>query len=144
MPGIDPSQVPFFPVGFMNADHAVELRMLNELEEALAAHRRGQGGVDAILEKLSVFAVSAREHFLREESLMREARYPAYAAHKAEHDRFLADMNEEARAFRQRGDGERLARYLFRTLPDWFVTHVRTMDLAAARSSAPSRGPRAP
>jgi hemerythrin len=143
MAEIDPSQVPNFPVGFMNADHAVEVRMLNDLEAALSAHRRGQGSLEAVLEKLSIFAVSAREHFLREESLMREARYPAYAAHKAEHDRVLADMNQEARAFREGGDGERLARYLFRTLPDWFVTHVRTMDLAAARSSAPSPTPRA-
>ncbi len=144
MPGrIDPSQVPFFPVGFMNADHAAEVRMLNDLEAALSAHRLGQGSVDAVLERLSVFAVSAREHFLREESLMREAHYPAYAAHKAEHDRVLAQMNEEARAFRERADGERLAKYLFQTLPDWFLAHVRTMDLAAARSSAPGRGPRA-
>jgi hemerythrin len=141
MPEIDPSQVPQFPVGFMNADHALEVRMLNDLESALSAHRRGQGSLEAVLEKLSIFAVSAREHFLREESLMREAQYPAYAAHKAEHDRVLSEMNEEARVFRERGDGERLARYLFRTLPDWFVTHVRTMDLVAAKSSAGS-GPR--
>jgi hemerythrin len=144
MAEIDPSQVPFFPVGFMNADHALEARMLNELEEALSAHRRGQGSIEAVLEKLSVFAVSAREHFLREESLMRESQFPAYPAHKAEHDRVLAEMNEEARAFRERGDGERLAKYLFQTLPDWFVAHVRTMDLLAARSSASGRGPRAP
>lgn len=143
MAEIDPSQVPNFPVGFMNADHALEVRMLNELEAALTAHRRGQGSLEAVLEKLSIFAVSAREHFLREESLMREAQYPAYAAHKAEHDRVLADMNEEARAFRERGDGERLARYLFQTLPNWFVAHVRTMDLAAAKSSAASTAPRA-
>lgn len=144
MAEIDPSQVPFFPVGFMNADHALEAQMLNDLEEALAAHRRGQGSLEAVLEKLSVFAVSAREHFLREESLMRESHFPAYPAHKAEHDRVLAEMNEEARAFRERGDGERLARYLFQTLPDWFVAHVRTMDLLAAKSSAPGRGPRTP
>ncbi len=140
---IDPSQVPNFPVGFMNADHALEMRMLNELEAALTAHRRGEGPLEAVLEKLSIFAVSAREHFLREESLMREAHYPAYPAHKAEHDRVLADMNEEARAFRERGDGERLARYLFQALPEWFVTHTRTMDLAAAKSSASSVAPRA-
>lgn len=138
---IDPAQVPYFPVGFMNADHADEVRMLNEVEAALSAQRRGEGTLEAVLEKLSVFAVHAREHFLREESLMREARFPAYAAHKAEHDRVLAQMNAEASAFRERGDGERLAKYLFQTLPDWFVTHVRTMDLVAARSSASTTVP---
>ena len=32
---------------------------------------------------------------------MREAGFPAYLAHKAEHDRVLAEMDVEAHAYRQ-------------------------------------------
>lgn len=144
MPEIDPARIPRLPVDFMNADHALEVRMLNELEAALSAHRRGQGPLGAVLEKLSVFAVHTREHFMREEALMREARFAAYAMHKAVHDRALAEMNEEAQAFREREDGERLARYLFQKLPDWCVNHIRTMDLVTARSIGSGPTPRAP
>ena len=142
MPEIDPSQLPHLPVPFMNQDHALEVRMLNELGAALSAHRRGQGTLEAVLEKLSLLAVHTRDHFMREESLMRETRFPAYPVHKAEHDRVLAEMDAEARAFRERGDGERLARYLFEALPAWFLNHIRSMDLVTARSTGSGPAPR--
>src|SRR5512145_3488726 len=110
MAQIDPARMPDLPVPSMNADHVHELRLVNELEAALAAHARGEGTLGHILERLSLLAVHTREHFLREEAMMREARYPAYAAHKAEHDRVLAEMDAEARTFRQHGDAARLSR----------------------------------
>ncbi len=130
---IDLAQLPDLPIPFMNADHAREARLVNDIEAALAAHARGEGTLGEILERLSLLAVLSRDHFLREEAMMREARFPAYPAHKAEHDRVLADMDAEARAFRERGDAARLSRYLFEALPAWFLNHDRTMDVVAAR-----------
>ena len=71
---------------------------------------------------------------------MRETRFPAYPAHKAEHDRVLAEMDAEARAFRDTGGGERLSRYLAEALPSWFVNHIRTMDAVTAGFLARERG----
>ncbi|HEX9243195.1 MAG TPA: hemerythrin family protein [Anaeromyxobacter sp.] len=133
MPRLDAATLPDLPLEFMNADHAREVALVNELEDALAAYARGDGPVASILVRLSLLAVHTREHFLREESTMREARFPAYPVHKAEHDRVLAGMDAEARAFRAGGDPERLARYLRETLPEWFEGHVRTMDVVTAR-----------
>ncbi len=135
---IDASQVVQVPLPFMNADHAEEVRLLERLGEALAAHRL-DGDLAPVLERLALLAVHTREHFLREEQVMREARFPAYPAHKAEHDRVLAGMDEEARRFRESGDGARLSRYLFEAVPAWFVEHIRTMDLVTAAFVA-SRG----
>jgi hemerythrin len=132
MPEIDPTQLPILPVAFMNADHAREAQLVNDIEVALAALGRGEGTLGQIVERLSLLAVHTREHFLREESMMREARFPAYPVHKAEHDRVLSEMDREARAFRERGDAERLSRYLFEALPAWFVHHIRTMDSVTA------------
>jgi hemerythrin len=133
MTEIDPAQIPDLLLPSMNTDHAREMRLVNDVEAAVAAHRRGEGSVDHIVERLSLLAVHTREHFLREETFMREARFPAYSAHKAEHDRVLAEMNTEARAFREHGDAERLSRYLQGALPAWYLDHTRTMDVAAAR-----------
>ncbi len=140
---IDPKELPELPLSFMNEGHAREIAQLNDLEEDLAAHARGApGGLDGVLAKLALLAVSTREHFLREETAMREGRFAAYAAHKAEHDRVLADMDREARLFRTTGDAERLASYLFEVLPTWYRTHVQTMDVATARYLA-DHAPRA-
>jgi hemerythrin len=134
MARIEPSRLPTLPVAFMNADHAQEVQLLNELDAALTAHARGEGTMDAVLEKLALLAVHTREHFLREEAAMREARFHATLIHKMEHDRVLSEMDREARTFRVEGDVARLSRYLFETLPAWFVLHIRTMDTVTAHA----------
>lgn len=131
--------LPQLPVAFMNADHAREARLVNDVEAALDAYARGEGTLVAVVEKLSVLAVHTREHFLREESLMREAGFPAYAAHKAEHDRVLADLDAEVRLFRERGDAARLSRFVRETLPAWYLHHTRTMDQVTSRFAAERR-----
>ncbi len=140
MTELDPAQLPDLPIPFMNEDHAREAGLVNDLEAALAAHARGEGTLGPILERLSLLAVHTREHFLREEAMMREARFPAYPVHKQEHDRVLAEMDAEARAFRVRGDAARLSRYLGEALPAWFMNHIRTMDVVTARFVA-GQGP---
>jgi hemerythrin len=130
---VDSSRIPELPLAFMNTDHAQEVRLLEDLGEALSAHRDGKGTLGAVVERLSLLAVHTREHFLREEQVMRENRFPAYSAHKGEHDRVLAEMDAEARRFREGGDPARLWTYLFETVPTWFVDHIRTMDSVTAR-----------
>ena len=93
---VDPSLLPDLPLPFMNRDHAEEFRLLEELGAALEAHGHGNGTAGEILERLAILAVQTREHFLHEESVMREAGFPAYLPHKAEHDRVLAEMDVEA------------------------------------------------
>jgi hemerythrin len=137
---IEPGELPELPVPFMNEDHHRELTLVNDIEDALAAHGRGDaGGFEDVLAKLALLAVHTREHFLREETAMRETRFPAYPVHKAEHDRVLAHMDLEARLFREHGDADRLSRYLFESLPAWFRGHVRTMDVVTAEFIAARR-----
>lgn len=135
MSRIEPSELPELPVAFMNDDHRREVGLVNDLAEALAAHARGGGAetLEPVLGRLALLAVQMREHFLREETAMRVSRFPGYQVHRAEHDRVLAEMDREARLFRQQGDGERLSRYLFEVLPTWYRGHVRAMDAVAAQ-----------
>jgi hemerythrin len=136
---IDASQVPKLPLAFMNADHAEEVRLLEELGQALSVHRAGEGSLEPVIERLALLAVHTREHFLREEQVMRETGFPAYPVHKAEHDRVLSEMDSEARRFREGGDPARLWTYLFQEVPAWFVHHIRTMDHMTARFVVGSR-----
>lgn len=144
MAKIEPERLPQLPVPFMNADHVREARLVNDVEAALEAHRRGEGTLGAVVETLSVLAVQTREHFMREETAMREAGFPAYLVHRAAHNRVLTEMDAEARAFRDSGDGERLSRYLAEVLPAWFANHVRTMDTVTAGYLGRQRAPAAP
>jgi hemerythrin len=137
---IAPEELPELPVPFMNDDHHREIGLVNDLEEALAAHAGGgPETLEPVLAKLALLAVQTREHFLREETAMRVSGFPAYPVHKAEHDRVLAEMDREARLFRQRGDAGRLSRYLFEVLPTWYRGHVRAMDVVAAQYVAARR-----
>jgi hemerythrin len=137
MSRIEPEELPPLPLPFMNDDHLREIGLVNDVAEALAAHDPGDPStLDPVLAKLALLAVQMREHFGREEMAMRVSRFPGHAGHKAEHDRALAEMDREARLFRQRGDAERLSRYLFEVLPTWYRAHVRSMDAAAAQHVA--------
>jgi len=140
---VDAAQLAQLPVEFMNADHEKEFQLLEALGEALAAERRGAAGLELVLERLAVLAVHTREHFLREEGAMREARYPGLAAHKAEHDRVLAEMDAEARRYRAGGEAALLERYLLEALPAWWFAHIRNHDGAAALHLAARASPEA-
>lgn len=138
MPYVDPKKVADLPLPFMSDDHAEEFRLLERLGEALGSDG-APPSFDAVLERLALLAVHTREHFLREEGAMRAARFSGYLAHKAEHDRLLSEMDEEARRFREHGDAAALRRYLFDVIPGWYLHHTNTMDLAAARFVAERR-----
>ena len=138
MPYVDPTKVAELPLPFMSDDHAEEFRLLEQLGDALGANG-APPSLDAVLERLALLAVHTRGHFLREETAMRTAGFSGYASHKAEHDRLLTEMDEEARRFRERGDATRLRRYLFDVVPGWYLHHTNTMDLAAARFIAERR-----
>lgn len=130
---VDRSHFPVLPVDFMNADHEEEFRLLEQVGDALEAQGAGAAGEALVLERLALLAVHSRENFLREEIAMRAARFPDTEAHRAEHDKALAEMDAEVRRFRETGDRERLREYLLDAVPSWFETHIGTTDLLAAR-----------
>ena len=142
---IDASQVPELPLAFMNADHAQEVQLLEDLGEALTAHRSDPSQLDAVLERLSLLAVHTREHFLREEQAMRETGFPAYPMHKAEHDRVLAEMDLEARRFREGGHPVKGQQRHDRSYTPYLPHHAFPpcrLGSAGSRCPRPRRSPR--
>jgi hemerythrin len=136
MPLPDPAALPQVALRFMNEDHAAEAVLLADLADALRALRAGTGPAAPVHARLEALASHTREHFEREEATMRDARFPPYPVHKAEHDRVLAELEREARLFAERGDAERLLGYVTETVPAWFVGHIQSMDQVTARFAA--------
>ncbi len=66
-------------------------------------------------------------HFALEEKTMREAKNPHYAAHKAEHDRFLDEITGAVASFGT-GEGPKDIDAFARQVRDWIVGHITTFD----------------
>jgi hemerythrin len=86
--------------------------------------------VSALLAYLRSYA---NTHFSEEEGWMREFSFPEFGAHKAQHERFLRDLDELASEHRRR-DGPglepmRVAAWLGR----WLIDHVSASDTGLAR-----------
>jgi hemerythrin len=94
--------------------------------------------IDELVDYLHRYAVS---HFGAEEAAMRSSRYPGYARHKAEHDRFIADLLELSVENEEAG-GVFVAVKIDHWLSGWLRDHVSRIDtelgkfLAAARAQA--------
>lgn len=71
-----------------------------------------------------------RAHFEHEGKLMKACRFPAIGEHHSEHLRVLGELAHFARGVAAGRYG--MARNYAKALPDWFATHLATMDAALA------------
>ena len=71
-----------------------------------------------------------RQHFEHEGKLMKACRFPATGEHHSEHLRVLGELAHFARGVAAGRYG--MARTYAKGLPEWFATHLATMDSALA------------
>lgn len=103
-------------------DHRALVDLINALHGALGA----DSDDEAIERFLSEVHTRIAAHFAAEERIMREAAYPQYEAHKADHARLLDDILRIIRDYR---DVYSLAPDMLGIdLEDWFMVHFRTHD----------------
>jgi hemerythrin len=76
-------------------------------------------------------------HFAREEAFMRAIRYPDYATHKAEHERFVSEIC--ALQSRVARGARTLSLSIEHVLSDWLRRHVLVLDMALAKAVADSK-----
>ena len=72
-----------------------------------------------------------RRHFASEEILMDATGFSATAEHKADHQRFLGELDRFAQRVHA-GSTMMAKAWLKEQVPDWFLTHVISMDSALA------------
>lgn len=108
-------------VAEMDATHRDFVELADALQSA------GDAEFPALFAKLHEHT---RQHFENEGRLMKACRFPAIGEHHNEHLRVLGELAHFSRSLaRGRVD---LARQYAKNLPDWFATHLATMDAALA------------
>jgi hemerythrin-like metal-binding protein len=111
------------------AEMDVTHREFVELADAL----QGASDVDfpAIFSRLHEHT---RAHFEHEGKLMKACRFPAIGEHHSEHLRVLGELAHFARGVKagRLSSARAYARAYAHALPDWFATHLATMDSALA------------
>ena len=121
--------LPQVAVASMNATHAEELAILEELAAALAT----PGDAERLERAVEAFREHVEHHFSREERLMEEYGFPPYPIHRSEHDRMRALVARLCDGWRTAEGRAALQRFVEREFPDWLTQHVETMDTVTAQ-----------
>ena len=110
----------------LDEQHQKLLALINELHEAM---RQGQGQaiVQDTLRQLATYTVT---HFRAEEELLRKANYPGLAEHRAEHQKYVARVNEFAEDLKAGRNTSSIAVLGF--LKDWLAEHILRTDRSYA------------
>jgi hemerythrin len=114
---------PAYAVGndAIDADHERLFALFNEFVGAVNDNR-GDSEIQGVLAELLEYT---DYHFDREERLMREFDYPDYAAHKAMHDSFVAQIHDVNSALD--AGGEKGA-FVLSVLGKWLTGHILSVD----------------
>nr|WP_295834973.1 hemerythrin family protein [uncultured Azospirillum sp.] len=124
------ANVPLLGYEVMDRDHVDSVALLQAACDA---------PVGQLQAPFAAFAKHLREHFARENALMTQHGFFALHCHKEEHTRVLrvvATMEAEL----EEGNESRARLYVTEHFPDWFHTHLATMDRVTADFLAQAEG----
>ncbi|MEA1983041.1 MAG: hemerythrin family protein [Campylobacterota bacterium] len=124
---ISQEQLPMVAIPSMNDTHLEEMIIVNKLENACRVHAIPE--VAAALKELHEHTI---EHFSGENEMMEKAKFPAYATHKAEHDRHLHELASLRKYFDKNRDPNAVIAYIDGNLVKWMLHHIETMDTVTA------------
>lgn len=96
----------------------------NELYDSLAGSDTDSAEVGEVLEALMDYTVN---HFILEEELFQRLGYPESAAHKAQHDKFIAQVMD---LLHRHEAGEVSGNDTLSLLADWLAHHILKVDKA--------------
>lgn len=119
---IEVADIPKVGVESIDTDHEVFINLVNQLDNASNTE------FPSLFQQLYEHT---KEHFERENQLMRECAFPAESEHTGEHQRVLSEFKQ----FKTRIDKGLIAfgrPYIKERLPQWFALHIGTMDSALA------------
>lgn len=113
-------------VPFIDAQHEELFRRL----DALIASIRGGRSREEVAHTLEFLGAYSREHFSAEEALMAEKGYPGIVDHRAEHERFGAELRALLAEYGRDGATASLIIRVNTQLTSWLRTHIYRTDRA--------------
>jgi len=127
----EPEKMPRVAREDMNHTHEEEIALVNRIAEVIEAVEKGEGA-DTLEPLLDEWLAHTRAHFDNEHRIMEACGFPAYAVHRAEHERVFEILTTVIERYRSSGDLAPLKQFVTSTWPSWFDNHVNTMDYATA------------
>lgn len=139
---LDANNIPKVDIDFMNNTHFEELELVEKLGKQILDYQtlsetgnpeNTQASEQAISRLLNNWLEHTIAHFERENKLMQDTGFPAYPVHASEHEIALEKLKNLISTWEKNKDIDQLADYVFTHWPDWFNTHVNTMDMMTAK-----------
>lgn len=106
----------------IDEQHKNLVRMINELHDAMLNAKSKELALGIIDE----MAEYTQYHFSTEEKYMVQYKYPEYAAHKKEHDKFIQQVGDFKKDYESGKAG--LSFDLLNFLKNWLVNHIQESD----------------
>ena len=98
---------------------------LVEMTNALFMGCERRDGMLSFMRTIQKAVNYAKTHFATEERFMQKTNYPDYAAHKAEHESFVAEVLKQVKRFE---DGVCAPIDFALFLKDWLLNHIAISD----------------
>ena len=110
----------------IDAQHKKLVELLNNIYLAMKVGK-GREVMAGVIDELVSYT---QIHFSTEEGLMRQTNYPNFDAHKAEHDQFVAKVQQFQSEFQsnQVGMTIEVASYI----KNWLINHIQRTDRVMA------------
>jgi len=114
---------------YIDRQHLELFDIVNDLADAV---RQGNGESETLIgNTIARLCEFARAHFVAEEQLMVDARYPGFQRHKRAHDALLSMLDELETRLRF-GDSRMASQLLSFLMGDWLGHHIVVEDKAFA------------
>jgi len=112
----------------IDAQHQALISRFNEMIAA-CLHRTGKDEIGRVLAFLSGYV---NRHFDDEERVMAACSYTGLQQHQEEHARFRQRLQVLADTYREQGATDQVVADTVWAAAEWFVEHIRQVDLAMA------------
>lgn len=130
---IDPDEITPIPYQQMHQIHIDEVFIINAIHALVEKRNLGIANTQSRIEvQLDKFYKHIFLHFANEERLMLETGYPAYLAHKSEHDLVFAEAKYRFREWKLTGNSTEMELFALEFMPAWIHNHIFSMDNPAS------------
>lgn len=115
--------IPQVAMDAMNDVHQEELHIVNHVNAAILANDPTK-----ISQLCQEWLEHTKAHFAKENTMMEKYNFPAYHCHFEEHVEALQLLESVITSWNDDNDLENLTQYIRNVWPEWYVTHISTMD----------------
>jgi len=124
---LETEDIPQVAMDAMNDVHRDELNIVNNVNAAIVANNN-----DEISRLCQQWIEHTKAHFERENYMMEKYDFPAFHCHHREHVEALQGLENIIELWKNTNNIEELAQYVQQTWPNWYVSHIGSMDIVTS------------